>query len=673
MKKSMSIFTKIYLVALFCMLVPLIVSTWISTSVASKSLTANAKANLQNVAGEKVDALENYISAQKIITRSVAANPAVLSALRAYQDTGEIASDVQSDLGAYLSLIESEADNLYENFFITAGSAGVADCLGNTTLHDVSEEHFYQECQKEGFYFGNNVSPVTGNPVYVIAYAVNDPQTGAMLGTVNNSIDLEKMASGIVNDEDYEVNLFGLDGVLIASPDTEKILAIDLSELQPEGWADILSQKTGYYEYNDLETGEMKYTGYAGTSNFVCELSIPASMFDKDRTALVKAALTVGIVCFVIAAVLIFICAGSIARPIRKANQEVRQLISDIDEGHGSLKMNIAVRTGDETGQFVSSLNQFIATLDGIITSVVETAQGVQKNSDETNEIIREASESSMNISAVMEELLASMQEVSESAETITADTGKVLDVVNVVFSESDKGTALVEEIKERASVIKQNTERNKQQLQSDVADRQERLEQAIRASRKVEQITNLTNDILAIAGQTNLLALNASIEAARAGEAGKGFAVVADEIRDLSASSRETANNIQAISNEVVSSVMDLMHASNDIMKLASETVVNDFDAFEKSADAYYDDAENMESIFKAYHDNMINVQASVKSVTSSIRLVSDTISECTSGVSESTENVNVLVGSMSRIKDGADDNLAGINSLQNDISRFV
>ena len=386
-----------------------------------------------------------------------------------------------------------------------------------------------------------------------------------------------------------------------------------------------------------------------------------------------KTSLVVGIICCLVASVITFVCAGSIARPIRQANNEVRKLISDIDAGHGSLKSNIAVRTGDETGQLVGSLNQFIATLDGIIGSVVGTAQGVQKNSNETNEIIREASESSMNISAAMEELSASMQEVSGSAEMITADTGRVLDAVNVVFAESDKGAALVEEIKERASVIKQDTERNKQQLQSDVADRQAHLEQAIQASRKVEQITNLTNDILAIASQTNLLALNASIEAARAGEAGKGFAVVADEIRNLSASSRETANNIQAISNEVVSSVMNLMYASNDIMKLVSETVVRDYDGFEKSADAYYDDAENMESIFKAYHDNMVNVQAIVESVTCSVRLVSDTISECTTGVSDSTENVNILVGSMTKIKEGADENLAGIDSLQNDISRFV
>ena len=265
------------------------------------------------------------------------------------------------------------------------------------------------------------------------------------------------------------------------------------------------------------------------------------------------------------------------------------------------------------------------------------------------------------------------MEEVAASAESITANTDRVLDSVHTVFAESDKGTMLVGEIKVRASGIKQETEQSKQAIQTEVSNRQESLEQAIRASKKVEEITYLTNDILAISSQTNLLALNASIEAARAGEAGKGFAVVADEIRNLSESSRETANNIQVISNGVVSAVNDLMDASNDMMQLVSNTVVQDYDRFEKVADAYYEDAENVGHIINAYHDNMVDVQNSVAAVTDSIRLVSDTISECTTGVSDATENVNALVESMAKLKEGADENLAGINRLQEDVSKFV
>lgn len=222
----------------------------------------------------------------------------------------------QTELGEYLALIETEAGGLYENFFITAGSMGIADCLGNTTLHDTAEENFYQQCQQDGYYFGNNVSPVTGRPVYVIAYAIKDPQTGAMLGTVNNSIDLATLASDAVNDDNYEVSLFDLNGILIASPDAASILKVDMNELDSWMWAELIAKKSGYFEYDDPDTGVRNYTGFAGSGDFLCELVIPASTFDKDSEALVRAIRAVGVVCFLIAAVFIFICAGNIARPI---------------------------------------------------------------------------------------------------------------------------------------------------------------------------------------------------------------------------------------------------------------------------------------------------------------------------------------------------------------------
>lgn len=85
--------------------------------------------------------------------------------------------------------------------------------------------------------------------------------------------------------------------------------------------------------------------------------------------------------------------------------------------------------------------------------------------------------------------------------------------------------------------------------------------------SQQVEQVRQLTNDILNIVSETNLLALNASIEAARAGQVGKGFAVVATEIGHLSGSSKETAENIQKINETVVDIVYELMKSANELI----------------------------------------------------------------------------------------------------------
>jgi methyl-accepting chemotaxis protein len=69
-----------------------------------------------------------------------------------------------------------------------------------------------------------------------------------------------------------------------------------------------------------------------------------------------------------------------------------------------------------------------------------------------------------------------------------------------------------------------------------------------------------IIDSIQSIANQTNLLSLNASIEAARAGEAGRGFAVVATEVQSLSASTKNTTNDIARILGDMNASVKDMV-----------------------------------------------------------------------------------------------------------------
>ncbi len=142
------------------------------------------------------------------------------------------------------------------------------------------------------------------------------------------------------------------------------------------------------------------------------------------------------------------------------------------------------------------------------------------------------------------------------------------------------------------AGDMEKNAVKNKQNTSQIVNSIIGKLQIAIKESKKVEKVNELTDNILNISSQTNLLALNASIEAARAGEAGKGFAVVANEISQLADSSRETANNIQSINTMVITSLNELINNSNHLVKYIDENILPDYDGFVLAGKQYSKDS---------------------------------------------------------------------------------
>lgn len=105
------------------------------------------------------------------------------------------------------------------------------------------------------------------------------------------------------------------------------------------------------------------------------------------------------------------------------------------------------------------------------------------------------------------------------------------------------------------------------------ITDQQKELNQEItQVGKYTEEINDILKAILQIATNTKILGFNSSIEAARVGEVGKAFAVIANEIKNVSDSSKETANNILQLTEQIKKSITSTVDHSHITLHTTEE-----------------------------------------------------------------------------------------------------
>ena len=359
--------------------------------------------------------------------------------------------------------------------------------------------------------------------------------------------------------------------------------------------------------------------------------------------------------------------------PVKKATKQVDELVEGIRCNKGDITKRIHVGSRDEVGRLAIAINDLVAQMQIIIRAITEgCGQMEEKQADIISNVekVNATADHTMRNLGVMSR---GMQLVTGAIEGVQQDTGVLDHTVENMLEVAQNGRNYAADIKEKASKMKVTAVESKQEATLVMKEIDTAMTESIANSRQIHKITELTEEILGIAGTTNLLALNASIEAARAGEAGRGFAVVAEEIRKLADSSRESANNIQEISNRVVESVEELSENATRLLEFMNTRVMKDYDALEDTGSNYHEAADHVDEMMNEFGQKIDELLSVLQNVNTANTQMEATVGDSTEKLSVVEKNNQGLQQEMKDISYAVEKLAASAGQLKESIRCFT
>ncbi|MBD5546085.1 MAG: methyl-accepting chemotaxis protein [Lachnospiraceae bacterium] len=420
--------------------------------------------------------------------------------------------------------------------------------------------------------------------------------------------------------------------------------------------------------------GDAMQTNINTMMNFVTEQASEArAQLDEVYKQSMLGSVRTIIISIIVMLIALFVVLYRVIRPISKAQKDIKDIISGIDNRQGDLTKRVTVMSNDEIASLGNGINTFMDKLQQILRMITHNSKKMDVMVNQVLDSVRTSNDSVTDLSALTQELAATMQEVSHSTSMINQNAEAVLAEVNLIADKSTDMNQYSIEMKKQAENLENDAKNSMEETGSRVNEIVQVLEKAIEDSKSVDRVNSLTNDILSISNQTNLLALNASIEAARAGEAGKGFAVVADEIRQLADSSKEAANRIQGINEIVLGAVHNLASTSNDMVEYLNASVLPEFEKFVDTGAQYRNDATYIEGVMNEFKDKTDSLKREVDEIAVSIKTITTAIEDGVNGVSGAAESTQMLVVDMEKISERMGENKEIAEELQKETTIFT
>jgi methyl-accepting chemotaxis protein len=402
-----------------------------------------------------------------------------------------------------------------------------------------------------------------------------------------------------------------------------------------------------------------------------------------------------GVSAAVITAVIIFIFAGTITKPIVK----VALTLKDISEGEGDLTKTVTTHSKDEIGDMARYFNatlekirNLVATIKKQSVALFDIGNELARNMTETASAITEITTNIQSIKDRVTHQSSSVTETNATMEQITSNIDKLSSHVDRQSASVAQSSSAIEEMLANIQSVSQTLGKNAANVQelieaSEVgrSGLQEVATDIQEIARESEGLLEINAVMENIASQTNLLSMNAAIEAAHAGEAGKGFAVVADEIRKLAENSGEQSKTISTVLKKIKDSI--------DKITRSTDSVLNKFEAIDNGVRTVSDQEENIRNameeqdvgskqileaigqlnevtlLVKGGSGEMLEGSRQVIKESKSLELVTQEINNGMNEMAVRADRINVAISQVNAI---SGENKENIDVLVKEVSKF-
>ena len=147
----------------------------------------------------------------------------------------------------------------------------------------------------------------------------------------------------------------------------------------------------------------------------------------------------------------------------------------------------------------------------------------------------------------------------------------------------------------------------------------------------------------------------------------------MAEEIRQLAASSSETANHIQEVNNTVTHAVYNLSENAQNLVTYIEESILKEFLSFVASGQQYQEDAAYIRETMDSFNTSTRVLKSSMAEIVDAIATITTAIDEGAAGVSGVADSTQRLVTDMTEITKRMDTNHKVASELEKETVTFA